>query len=112
MPVDPAQTDIAAFHDVLRSSKRVLALCGAGMSASSGLTTFAGKGTLYRGQYSNNLASATAFANDPGLLWQFYTYRRHEALNAQPNACHFALAEFARKKGDDFMCLSQNIDGV
>jgi NAD-dependent SIR2 family protein deacetylase len=34
--------DVAAFHKVLLSSKRILALCGAGLSAASGLPTYAG----------------------------------------------------------------------
>ncbi|KAK2004982.1 hypothetical protein LX36DRAFT_705873 [Colletotrichum falcatum] len=38
--------DVAGFHEALRSSKRILALCGAGLSASSGLPTFRGAGGL------------------------------------------------------------------
>ena len=112
MPVDPAKTDIAEFHKLLKSSKRVLALCGAGMSVASGLTTFTGRGTMYRGQYSAQISTTHTFMQNPGLVWQFLASRRHEALQAQPNACHLALTEFARKKRRDFMCLSQNIDGT
>ena len=35
-----------------------------------------------------------AFEADPGLVWQFYNYRRHMAMNVQPNAAHYALAEY------------------
>lgn len=32
------------------------------------------------------------------------------ALKAKPNRGHYALAELAKKK-DEFMCLTQNVDG-
>lgn len=106
-----ARGDIASFHTTLNSSKRVLALCGAGLSASSGLPTFRGAGGLWRTHDATSLATPGAFARDPGLVWQFYNYRRHMALQAQPNPAHYALAELARKM-PDFQCLSQNVDGL
>lgn len=102
---------MTSFHEHLKTSKRVLALCGAGLSASSGLPTFRGAGGLWRTHDSTSLATPEAFQANPGLVWQFYGYRRHMALQAQPNAAHYALAEFARKN-QDFQCLSQNVDGL
>jgi len=58
-----------------------------------------------------SLATPEAFSADPGLVWQFYSYRRHMAMEAQPNRAHYALAELARKR-DGFMTLSQNVDGL
>ncbi|KAL1636940.1 hypothetical protein SLS58_009546 [Diplodia intermedia] len=52
-----------------------------------------------------------AFEIDPGLVWQFYSYRRHMALKAKPNRAHIALAELAKKK-PNFQTLSQNVDGL
>ncbi|TVY33172.1 NAD-dependent protein deacylase [Lachnellula subtilissima] len=108
-----ASTSVSDFQAVLKSSKRVLALCGAGLSASSGLETFRGAGGMWRNYKASALATPEAFENDPGLVWLFYAYRRHKALNAKPNMGHYALAELARRKGEEgFMCLSQNIDGL
>lgn len=56
------------------------------------------------------LATPEAFEDDPGLVWQFYSYRRHMALQAKPNPAHYALAELA-KKMEGFQTLSQNVDG-
>ena len=56
------------------------------------------------------LATPQAFERDPGLVWEFYSYRRHKALNVLPNAGHYALADLARRK-EGFMCLAQNVDG-
>ncbi|CAG8950046.1 hypothetical protein HYFRA_00008278 [Hymenoscyphus fraxineus] len=107
-----ASSDIDKFRDVLGRSRRVLALCGAGLSAASGLDTFRGKGGFWRDYKATSLATPEAFEADPGLVWLFYAYRRHKALQAKPNMAHFALAELARKRGDGFLCLSQNVDGL
>ncbi|KAF2091771.1 silent information regulator protein Sir2p [Saccharata proteae CBS 121410] len=103
--------DLESFQRHLQSSDRILALLGAGLSASSGLPTFRGAGGLWRSHDAMSLATPEAFDAAPGLVWQFYSYRRHMALKAQPNPAHFALAELARKK-EGFMTLSQNVDGL
>lgn len=38
------------FHELLKGSKRILALCGAGLSAASGLDTFRGAGGMWRSE--------------------------------------------------------------
>lgn len=103
--------DLASFQQHLSKSTRVLALLGAGLSASSGLPTFRGAGGLWRTHDSISLASPDAFAADPGLVWQFYNYRRHMALSVKPNPAHYALAALSRKM-PEFMTLSQNVDGL
>ena len=103
-------TDLESFQNHLRYSDRVLALCGAGLSAASGLPTFRGAGGLWRSYDAVSLATPEAFDDDPGLVWQFYSYRRHMALQAQPNPAHYALAQLARRK-KGFLTLTQNVDG-
>ncbi|KAI9650620.1 hypothetical protein NHQ30_000639 [Ciborinia camelliae] len=125
MPIKPATSsnpnhrpsnDIASFKKFLSSSTRVLALCGAGLGASSGLDTFRGPGGMWRNYRAQSLATLDAFTRDPGLVWLFYSYRRHKALAAEPNKGHFALAELARRMRKDgeegFVCLTQNVDGL
>ena len=106
------QADLNSFHDALKSSKRILALCGAGLSAASGLPTFRGAGGLWRTHDATQLATPEAFSVDPALVWQFYSYRRHMALKASPNAAHYALAALARNQEKDFRTLTQNVDGL
>ncbi|KAL0934270.1 sir2 family histone [Colletotrichum truncatum] len=103
--------DVAEFHKALNSSKRILALCGAGLSASSGLPTFRGAGGFWRNHDATSLATMNAFRNDPGLVWLFYAYRRHMALTVKPNPGHHALAALA-EKNPDFLCLTQNVDDL
>ena len=108
---DMPHNSLAGFHDLLKSSKRILALCGAGLSASSGLPTFRGAGGYWRNHDATRLASPHAFRDDPGLVWLFYAYRRHICLKAQPNDAHRALAALAKTADREFLCLTQNVDG-
>ena len=103
--------DLASFSEHLGQSKRILALCGAGLSAASGLPTFRGAGGLWRNNDATELATPEAFELDPGLVWHFYGYRRHMALKANPNPAHYALADLARRKPGS-LTISQNVDGL
>ncbi|KAJ5688786.1 NAD-dependent protein deacylase [Penicillium macrosclerotiorum] len=103
--------DVQSFTECLKNSRRILALLGAGISAASGLPTFRGAGGLWRQYDATSLATPEAFDTNPGLVWQFYSYRRHMALQAQPNRAHHALVELARQN-KDFITLSQNVDGL
>lgn len=105
-----ASADLQTFSEFLRKCDRIVALLGAGLSASSGLPTFRGAGGMWRAREATQLATPRAFEKSPDLVWQFYSYRRHMALNAKPNRAHYALAELARKN-KNFITLSQNVDG-
>jgi NAD+-dependent protein deacetylase sirtuin 5 len=108
-------TSITTFHEHLRNSKRILALLGAGLSASSGLSTFRGVGSdgLWQKHDPAKLATPKAFADDPKLVWKFYQDRRRQTLEAQPNAGHEALAKLSERMGaGGCMVLTMNIDGL
>ncbi|KAL8636134.1 MAG: hypothetical protein Q9228_006436 [Teloschistes exilis] len=107
IPID----DYVSFVTHLKSSKRILALLGAGLSAASGIPTFRGAGGFWREHDAMQLATPEAFDKDPSLVWQFYNYRRHMALKAKPNRGHVALAKLAGRK-PEFLAISQNIDGL
>ncbi|KAL8670351.1 MAG: hypothetical protein Q9168_005109 [Polycauliona sp. 1 TL-2023] len=100
-----------SFVTHLKSSKRVLALLGAGLSAASGVPTFRGPGGFWREHDCTTLGTPEAFEKDPSLVWQFYNYRRHMALRANPNKAHIALAKMAVKH-PDFLAINQNTDGL
>ncbi|GEQ68934.1 hypothetical protein JCM33374_g2604 [Metschnikowia sp. JCM 33374] len=78
----------------------------------SGLPTFRGSQGLWKNFNMIDLATPDAFYIDPGLVWQFYSWRRHQALQAQPNPGHFALAELSRNPAKDFVTITQNVDGL
>jgi len=105
----PPYNDLSRFHRLLTENPRILLVCGAGLSASSGLPTFRGAGGLWRNHSATALATPMAFQRDPGLVWLFYAYRRHMCMNAVPNRGHLALAALAEKYSNVF-CVSQNVD--
>jgi NAD-dependent deacetylase len=96
----------------LRNAKKIVALTGAGISAESGLATFRDAQTgLWSKFKPEELATAAAFRRDPKLVSDWYAWRREQAVNAQPNAGHRALAEI-EKRAPQFLLATQNVDGL
>lgn len=91
---------------------RLFVLTGAGVSAESGLATFRGSGGLWNGYRVEEVATPEAWHANPGLVWNFYSMRRRDALGAQPNAAHLALARIEQKLGDHFYLCTQNVDDL
>ena len=87
-------------------------LTGAGISAESGLATFRGSGGLWNGYRVEQVATPEAWEKDPGLVWRFYSMRRRDALKAQPNAAHLALASMEQALGNRFFLCTQNVDDL
>lgn len=106
---DPLQKG-QAFCQLLRESKYVLALLGAGLSASSGIPTFSGAGRTWRSIDAKALATREAFSKNPQLISEYYGEMQQTMAAAAPNAGHVALAELARAK-PGFLAITQNIDG-
>ncbi|KAI0676901.1 DHS-like NAD/FAD-binding domain-containing protein [Trametes maxima] len=117
--VNVPSTEMPSFTEALRTSKRIIAVAGAGLSAASGIPTFRGAGGLWRKHDAMGLATPEAFQANPSRVWQFYHYRREKALTAQPNPGHLALAMFSipsiRHKiapDSEFTLITQNVDGL
>jgi NAD-dependent deacetylase len=93
---------------------KVLVLTGAGISAESGIPTFRGPDGLWEGHRVEEVATPQAFERDPVLVHRFYNLRRKalQEQSIQPNAAHFALAEFERDHDDEFLLVTQNIDNL
>jgi NAD-dependent deacetylase sirtuin 5 len=104
-----ASRSLATFHDHIITSRRILALFGAGLSASSGLPTYRGAGGLWRTHDATQLSTPAAFEENPALVWEFHLERRSEVQEAKPNTAHFALADLAKTK-EDFLALTMNVD--
>lgn len=100
------------FQEKLTTSRRIVALVGAGLSVSSGLPTFRGSQGLWKNFNMIDLATPDAFYIDPGLVWQFYSWRRFNALQARPNKGHAALAKLSELDGIEYITISQNVDGL
>src|SRR6202012_5050872 len=100
----------------LTPQDRLFVLTGAGISAESGLATFRGSGGLWNGHRVEDVATPEAWQADPALVWRFYSQRRRDALAAQPNAAHKALAQIeqhlATINPDSFYLCTQNVDDL
>ncbi len=94
------------------SSDRLFVLTGAGISAESGLATFRGSGGLWNGHRVEEVATPEAWHANPELVWRFYSMRRHDAMAAEPNAGHRALAAIEQRMGARFYLCTQNVDDL
>jgi NAD-dependent deacetylase len=96
----------------LREARFVAALTGAGISAESGLATFRDARTGLWARFDpRELATPSAFARNPKLVWDWYAWRRQRVAVAQPNAAHQALVELERRT-PEFLLVTQNVDGL
>lgn len=89
---------------------KIIVFSGAGISRESGLTTFRDHGGLWEGHDVREVASIQGWWEDPGKVLNFYNWRRREALKAEPNAAHLALAELERDH--EVHIITQNVDDL
>lgn len=91
---------------------RIAVLTGAGISAESGVPTFRDAQTGLWAQFDpKELATPTAFANNPKRVWDWYAWRRALVGRVEPNAGHRALTVIERHAAD-FALITQNVDGL
>ena len=108
-------SDMAEFRNLLSSSKHLVILTGAGVSAESGVPTFRGAGGFWRTYQAQQLATPEAFAENPSLVWEFYHYRREVMGSKHPNPAHTAIADIEKRfveEGKQVVVITQNIDGL
>merc|ERR1719454_1239357 len=112
----PELIDEAVCAQILRRSRRVVVLTGAGVSAESGIPTFRGSDGFWTVGSENyrhqELATWEKFNEMPEELWRWYQYRWGICTKAKPNAGHYALVELEKLVRGDFTLATQNIDGL
>jgi NAD-dependent deacetylase len=97
--------------EILKSTKSLFVLTGAGVSAESGVPTFRGAQGLWKNYSATELATPQAFKKNPGLVWEWYQWRQNLISNVKPNPAHYALVEF-EKIIPHFLLLTQNVDDL
>ncbi len=98
--------------EILRQSKRLAVLTGAGVSKESGVPTFRdAQDGLWAKYDPQQLATALAFMENPKLVWDWYEYRRGMVAQAKPNPGHVALAEL-EKYFPEMVVITQNVDDL
>ncbi|KAH7340887.1 DHS-like NAD/FAD-binding domain-containing protein [Rhizoctonia solani] len=112
--------NITSFRKALQQSKNLILVAGAGLSAASGIPTFRGAGGYWRSFEATRLATPEAFDANPGLVWQFYHYRREKILSCKPNNAHHVIARLldpnyrsvAAPLAIKCTLITQNVDGL
>jgi NAD-dependent deacetylase len=96
---------------IIRNAHHFLALTGAGISKESNVPTFRGTDGLWRNYDAMELATPSAFAQNPALVWEWYAWRQRLIGDCQPNPAHNTLASW-EKKGILKTLITQNVDGL
>jgi NAD-dependent deacetylase len=102
--------------ELLRGSRSVLFVTGAGLSADSGLPTYRGIGGLYEGRDAEEdlpietLLSRETIESRPDLTWKYLLQIERACRAAKPNRGHAVIAEM-ESAFDRVWVLTQNVDG-
>lgn len=91
--------------------KKIVVFTGAGVSAESGLGTFRDADGLWEKYRIEDVCTHEAWLRNPELCVEFYNARRRDALAAQPNAAHLAIARL-QQVFPDTEIITQNIDDL
>jgi len=117
MPQLPTQVSRALEKVYKRSTPRVGFLTGAGISNESGIPTFRGPEGYWtvgsRVYHPMELATQSAFSENPWEVWRWYLYRAAVCHQAAPNPGHQALTSLSRLlRSKPVPLMTQNVDGL
>jgi len=108
----PPESRLAEAAAQLARARHVAVLTGAGVSAESGVPTFRDALTgLWATFDPRELATPSAFARNPKLVWDWYAERRAQVATVAPNAAHRALVDIEARV-PRFLLATQNVDGL
>ncbi|MBD3108452.1 NAD-dependent deacylase [Bacillus sp. AGMB 02131] len=94
--------------ELMKQSRYIVALTGAGMSTESGLPDFRSNGGLWAGKKPEEIAHITAVGSE--AFKTFYSMRMKDLAAHQPNKGHRILAEW--ENGNIVKAIvTQNVDG-
>jgi len=103
---------IQTAADLIRSSKHMVVLTGAGSSTPSGIPDFRSPGSGLWTRYSPlEVASLSTFRYHPEKFFEWLRPLASHMLNAKPNPSHYAFAEM-EQGGYLETIITQNIDGL
>jgi NAD-dependent deacetylase len=96
----------------MASTRNIVILTGAGVSAESGVATFRGPGGLWEGHRVEDVCTPEALGRNPELVHRFYDERRAKLARVEPNAAHRALARLDAEWPGDLLLVTQNVDDL
>jgi NAD-dependent deacetylase len=105
------ENDLRQAVNIIKQSKHLIALTGAGISKESNIPTFRGKDGLWNRYDAMQLATPAAFRANPQLVWEWYSWRQNLVSKCNPNPAHDVLAKW-EEKGLLKSIITQNVDGL
>ncbi|MBN1297410.1 NAD-dependent deacylase [bacterium] len=96
---------------LIRDSRHMIAVTGAGISVDSGIPAFRGDTGLWNTYDPSVYASIEGFRENPRRSWEFFLELYDQLIDARPNAAHTILAEW-EQKGLLQGIITQNIDDL
>ena len=115
--MDPQQeATVDTIVEILRKSRSILFVTGAGISADSGVPTYRGIGGLYEidetaeGLPIEVILSGSTLRSNPSLTWKYLAQIADAARDATFNRAHEVIAEMERHF-PRVWTLTQNVDG-
>jgi NAD-dependent deacetylase len=105
------ENDLRQAVNIIKQSKHLIALTGAGISKESDIPTFRGKDGLWNRYDAMQLATPAAFRANPQLVWEWYSWRQNLVSKCNPNPAHDVLAKW-EEKGLLKSIITQNVDGL
>jgi NAD-dependent deacetylase len=90
--------------------KKLVVLTGAGISAESGIKTFRDSDGLWENHDVMEVASIEGWHKNQELVLEFYNQRRVQAMAAEPNEGHKALARL--EEHFEVYIITQNVDNL
>lgn len=105
--------NLSQVKELLKNSKRVCVLTGAGVSAESGIPTFRGGGdsAVWKGMPFEKISSAEMVEKDLDAVWEWFDHRRALYKDCLPNAAHRAFTLW-QERFEEFTLITQNVDGL
>jgi NAD-dependent deacetylase len=97
--------------DIIKKSRKALAITGAGISVESGIPDFRSPGGLWERFDPMEYATISAFERNPAKVWVMLREMDHILVQARPNPAHCALAEL-EKQGLLRGIITQNVDNL
>lgn len=114
--VESYQQMVEAVSDLLRQSKSILFITGAGISAESGLPTYRGIGGLYNDKLTKDnipielALSGMMMLQKPEITWTYISEIEKACRGAQCNRAHRIIAQMEQRFKRVWV-LTQNVDG-
>ncbi|NHJ14534.1 MAG: NAD-dependent deacylase [Candidatus Thorarchaeota archaeon] len=109
--VSTLENEIQEVSRMIRHADYVIALTGAGISKESNVPTFRGPDGLWNNYDVMELATPSAFARNPKLVWEWYSWRQGLISECHPNPAHTTLAKW-EKQNILRSIITQNVDGL